>query len=275
MRMQNASRSLYVAALLLAWLPQSLSAAAPDTPQVLYQQAEQAASAGDHASAVRLLGQAIEQDPKFARAWYLRGREHFRLGKFKESCDDFDEYLRLEPAAASRQWERGISLYYAGRFADGARQFELYQTYHDNDVENSVWRYLCMARAESVDKAQAAMLPIADDRRPPMMQIYDLYRGKLTPEELLAAAEAPTADPARAKSQRFYAHLYLGLWHEAAGDARQAEKYLKLAAANDSPNPYINRYMWDVARVHVEQLASGSREAEKDRQSQRGAQSDE
>jgi hypothetical protein len=58
----------------------------------------------------------------------------------------------------------------------------------------------------------------------------------------------------RKKSQEFYAHLYIGLWHEAAGDAAESAKHLRLAAAIAVPNPQINRYMWDVARVHVERL---------------------
>ena len=35
---------------------------------------------------------------------------------------------------------------YAGEFAKGAKQFVDYQTFHSQDVENSAWRYLCVAR---------------------------------------------------------------------------------------------------------------------------------
>ena len=95
-----------------------------------------------------------------ATAYYLRGRENFRLGEIKKSVADFDKYVELRPRLESRQWERGIAYYYAGEFKKGAEQFELYQTYHDNDVENSVWRYLCIARSVGVDKARSVMLPI-------------------------------------------------------------------------------------------------------------------
>ena len=91
---------------------------------------------------------------------------------------DFDKYVELKPDAESRQWERGISYYYAGEFAKGAKQFELYQTYHDQDVENSVWRYLCVAREGGVEKAQANMLPIENDRRIPMMQSTTSIAGR-------------------------------------------------------------------------------------------------
>jgi lipoprotein NlpI len=155
--------------------------------------------------------------------------------------------VELSPKQESRQWERGIALYYAGEYERGAKQFELYQTFHDNDVENSAWRYLCVARDKGVAEAQKTMLPIKDDRRVPMMQIYDLYRGKLTPDDVLAAVEKNAAGDREKNSGLFYAHLYIGLWHEAAGKADLAAKHIAAAEKHK-----IGHYMYDVARVHGE-----------------------
>src|SRR5262245_56457512 len=199
---------------------------AQDPLDDLLQQATAAAEKGDHDRAIVLLSDVITKDPKRAIAWYLRGRANFCAGKVAESVTDFDKYVQLSPQAESRQWERGIAYYYAGEFAKGAKQFELYQTYHDQDVENSVWRYLCVAKSEGLEKAQANMLPIDDDRRVPMMQIYDLYRGKLKPEDVLKAAEAGNPTKEVLNTRLFYAHLYLGLWHEAAGHAADARKHI-------------------------------------------------
>jgi len=182
-------------------------------------------------------------------AWYLRGREHFRAGKIAESVADFDKYVQLEPQAENKQWERGISYYYAGDFAKGAKQFEDYQKFHDQDVENSVWRYLCIARSSGVEKARATLLPITSDPRVPMMQIYGLYQGKLKPDEVLAAANASPPNRELHNQRVFYAHLYIGLWHEAAGQADEAKKHILEAEKHK-----IAHYMWDVARVHAERL---------------------
>jgi len=72
----------------------------------------------------------------------LRGSEHFRAGRFAESVADFDAEIKLDPRRSPWHWKRGISLYYLGRYADGAKQFEGYQTVDGNDVENAVWRFL-------------------------------------------------------------------------------------------------------------------------------------
>src|SRR6478609_6014655 len=127
----------------------------PQDSEQLLQQATEAAQRGEHERSIRLLTRAIDGDAKLAIAWYLRGRENFKAGKIDESVADFDQYVQLDPAAENRQWERGISYYYAGQFAKGAKQFEDYQKFHDQDVENSVWRYLCVARASGVEKARA------------------------------------------------------------------------------------------------------------------------
>jgi lipoprotein NlpI len=215
----------------------------------LLQQATQASQRGDHEQAIARLSEAIDKNPMSARAWYLRGRAHFCAEKIAESVADFDKYVQLMPQAKASQWERGISLYYAGDFAKGAKQFEEYQSFHDQDVENSVWRYLCVARTEGVEKAQTNMLPITRDPRVPMMQIYELYRGKLKPGDVLTAAEANPPNRETRNLRLFYAHLYIGLWHEAAGRADEAKQHILKAEQHK-----IGHYMWNVAHVHAQRL---------------------
>ena len=203
-----------------------------------------------YAKAVADFSEMIRLDPKGAEAYYWRGRENFKAGNIDASVADFDKYVELRPKAESRQWERGISDYYAKKFKKGAKQFELYQTYHDNDVENSTWRYLCMARTEGVEAARKVMLPIENDRRVPMMKIFDLYRGKARPQDVLAAARAGEPSKEQLHRRLFYAHLYLGLYYEVDGKAELAKKHITLAADKFM----IEHYMGDVARIHAAML---------------------
>lgn len=231
----------------------SLTVVAQDAEQLL-QQATEAAQRGEHERSIQLLTRAIESDSKLAIAWYLRGRENFRAGRIDESVADFDQYVKLEPAAENRQWERGISLYYAGQFAKGAKQFEDYQKFHDQDVENSVWRYLCVAREEDVEKAKTTLLRITNDPRVPMMEIFAMYQGKLKPEDVLAAAEKNPPNRELLNQRLFYAHLYIGLWYEAAGKAAEAKKHIL-----ESEKHKIAHYMWDVAHVHTARLREAAK----------------
>jgi lipoprotein NlpI len=213
------------------------------------QQALQAAQENKSQDAVALLNEVIKEQPDLADAYYVRGREHFRIGEIDKSLADFNKLVQLKPKLEPQQWERGITAYYAGKYELGAKQFELYQTYHDQDVENSVWRYLCVVPTEGVEKARQNMLPISDDKRVPMMDIYEMYRGNKTPEEVMAAAKAGSPGPEKLKTQLFYANLYVGLYYESLGKPDLAKPHILDAAKNR-----IGHYMGDVAVIHAKRM---------------------
>ena len=85
-----------------------------------------------------------------------------------------------------------------------------------------------------------------------MRQIYDLYAGKLKPEDVMKAAQAGTPSPRELNTRLFYPHLYLGLYYEAAGKKELARKHIGKAADDHK----IGHYMWDVAHVHANILRS-------------------
>ena len=258
----------------------SPSARAGEAPAEALQAADQALRNGDPTAAVRLATALLADHPKDSRLFFLRGQAreaareflpavadytaglqispkvafgyqsrggvYFRLGRFAESIADFDTFIALSPGQAPHHWQRGISLYYAGRFEDGRKQFELHQTVNSQDVENAVWHFLCVARASGLEKARASLIPIQRDTRVPMMQVHALFAGKALPADVLKAAEAGAAPPGDAGNRRLYAHLYLGLYHEAIGETKLAREHILKAAETTA-----DHYMADVARVHA------------------------
>jgi len=197
--------------------------------------------------AVKDLDRALALDPTAALAYYHRGTENFKLGRIKESAADFDKFADLAPDQAPKLWQRGISLYYAGRYEDGQRQFELHQTVNSNDVENAVWHFLCVARRGGIDKARAALLKVESDPRVPMMQIYALYAGKGSAEEVMKAATSGKSSPTELNERMFYAHLYLGLYFDMAANEKMAREHIFQAADLFQ----VESYMGDVARIHA------------------------
>jgi lipoprotein NlpI len=184
-----------------------------------------------------------------AETYHQKGLDYFKEGKFKESVDAFNKYLQLKPERKPSHWQRGISFYYAGQFKEGQEQFEGYQTFDSNDVENAVWRYLCMVPLVGKKMAQEDLLKIGADKRVPMRQVYDLFAGKLKPDDVLTAATNGNPGEEQLNSRLFYAHLYLGLYYESEKDAKRALEHLEIAT-----NHRIGHYMWDVARVHRDVL---------------------
>ncbi|MGF1581621.1 MAG: hypothetical protein ACFCD0_20015 [Gemmataceae bacterium] len=192
----------------------------------------------------------IKLAPKLSQAYQARGAERFKLGNFKGSVEDFDRYLKLKPKERPQHWMRGISLYYAKDYKEGKLQFEGYQTFDSTDVENAVWRYLCMVPVVGKKQAQADMLKIDGDDRIPMSQVYKMFAGKTEPEDVLKAAKAGEPSKAQLNQRLFYAHLYIGLYYVSEGKTELGYKNLNLATENYP----IGHYMWDVARVHRDVL---------------------
>jgi lipoprotein NlpI len=191
---------------------------------------------------VTVVGAAVAQKPEQPpQVVFERAVADFQAGRITEAAAGFDNLARLVPNAAPQLWQRGIALYYAGRYHDCREQFESHRTVNPNDVENAAWHYLCVARAESPAKARAALLPVGPDARAPMREIYDMFRGTMKPEEVLTAAgNQPAA--------QFYAHLYLGLYFESHGDRQRTLEHLTIAASDQYK---MGGYMHGVARVHL------------------------
>lgn len=185
-----------------------------------------------------------------ARAYLKRGMQRFRANQIVESIADFDRVEELEPAAGPHLWQRGISQYYAEKFADGQRQFESHKAVNRHDVENATWHFICVARQNGVEAARKVLIPIntARDTRVPMAEVFQLYAGNGSPDAVLEAAKKAATEQAL-----MYAHLYLGLYFEVAGDEEKAQMHIeKSASAKLKDN-----YMHDVAKIHLLQRGWG------------------
>lgn len=192
-------------------------------------------------------------------AYYHRGRWHFQNGDAKNSVADFDKFLELAPQQTNSLWERGISLYYTGDYKEGAEQFVQYQSYHNADVENAVWRYFCQQKFDSKQKCRKDMLPIEGDRRVGMMEIYRLFKGESTPEKVMLEVEGARTKGATKRNDLMHAHLYLSMFYDANGEMEKAKEHIDLAVKQFENG----HYMWSVAVMHQKHLAKLAREKAK------------
>jgi len=222
----------------------------PERPEAYLFRARMHEQARRFRLAIEDYTEAIRLRPKLPQGYQGRGAAHFKLGEIEAALRDFDRVIELLPEQEPYHWQRGIAYYYAGQFQKGKRQFELYQRVRANDVENAVWHFLCNARLSGFEQAREELLSIKNDPRAPMMEIYDLFRGTGSGQEVIAAADA--ASPAGHRHAPFSARLYLSLYHEARGDEQKARELMlqarELGSAFDA-----GHYMVEVARVHIQQ----------------------
>jgi lipoprotein NlpI len=237
-----ASTAVMVAALLAS--PFAASPAGPVTSAVPVVSASVSASAS---AAPRAPAQPRSTEAQTALS---RAEADFLAGRVDESVRGFDRVVELVPSAAPQLWQRGIALYYVGRFQDCRTQFESHRKVNPDDVENPAWHFLCVARLESPARAKAALLPVGPDQRTPMREVYQMFQGTLPPEKVLAAA-------AESLSGRFYAELYVGLYYEALGNDALALKHLTVAASDRFAR--VGGYMYTVAKLHPRVRAASAR----------------
>ena len=191
-------------------------------------------------SELQRLTRYLDTDLHQPKVYIERGMTYFKLGHIAEAIADFDRAEHLNPALTPYLWQRGLAYYYARRFADGAKQFEVDLTVNKHDVEETVWRYLCQAQLQSVQVAREGLLPVQNDSRPVMGWIYKLFAGGCHTETVLAQYRDA------GQREQFYSHLYVGLYYEAERDEPRARQYITQAAAMQ----IVDDYMGWVAMVH-------------------------
>lgn len=189
---------------------------------------------------LRRWNDTIRLQPNNPHGYIRRGMVYFQLGNIEESIQDFDQAEKIDYRITPYLWQRGLSYYYAERFAEGAKQFEIDLTVNAQDVEETVWRYLCIARLSGVTEARNTLLPVRNDPRKIMRSVYDLFAGNCTVDDVLKVGES------EGKKGNFYSHLYLGLYYEAENNFDLAKSYI-VKAADDYQ---IDDYMWYLAVVH-------------------------
>lgn len=172
-----------------------------------------------------------------------RGMARFIENEVEASVEDFDAVLQLEPRQSPYLWQRGLSLYYLERFADGAKQFRDDVAVNPNDTEESIWALLCEARLLGFHEARRNMLHVGLDGRPVMRAAYELFSGEGSLGGLKSAALASPHD-------EFYSLLYQGLFHEAQGEEQEARGAV-LAATQSLYGVQSEDYMAALAKVHA------------------------
>jgi len=182
----------------------------------------------------------INLQPNNVNAYVHRGMVYFKLGKIAESIQDFDHAEKLDIQITPYLWQRGLSYYYAERFTEGVKQFETDLTVNAQDVEETVWRYLCIARLSGATEARNFLLSVKNDPRKIMKSIYDLFAGNCTIDDVLNVGKLAGL------KGKFYSHLYLGLYYEAENNLELAQEYIVKAADEYK----IDDYMWYLAVVH-------------------------
>lgn len=153
------------------------------------------------------------------------------------------------PALGAYDWQRGLSLYYAEQYAEGAKQFRYDIAANPQDAEEIIWTLMCDSKILGYEKALEVMPKLPKiDRRPVMRTVYDLFTGKIPEKNLLELGNVGGSNSKN--GDYFYSRLYLSLYREANGDAILSKEFM-LDAVDSYYGKYSTDYMAAVAKVHL------------------------
>lgn len=198
----------------------------------------------------------IDKSPKTVDLYSRRGDANFFRANFTEAVADFEKMVELQPDLDTSHWRKGIAYFYAKRYKEAARQFEIYHSFDNVDRENGIWRYLSQTMALGREKAREGLLKYEKDDREPFPDVYRLFSGELSGEEVLKHIHDAKLAPRDREQRLFYAELYVGLNDFVEGRKDSAERHLAEAVRNNwgakaggGPG-----WMWNVGRVHHDLL---------------------
>lgn len=196
--------------------------------------------------------------PASSQSPVRQGMSLFANNKVEEAISVYDQMIQEKPAVKPYLWQRGLALYYADRFTDGAEQFAADVAVNPNDTEEQIWHLLCLAQVKSgLAAARKSALTVGTDRRPVMRSAQALFLGKADDGDLQTYAQKGS------DGDQFYANLYLGLYGEATGDAAVARKRISQAVAGKyARGSGASDPMVELAKVHLQRRGWADAKAE-------------
>jgi lipoprotein NlpI len=201
---------------------------------------------------------AIKENPQLVRGWSGRGDMRLFLGDFKGAKSDFEKMIQLDPSLEVSHWRLGIAYFYLKEYDKAARQFEIYHNYDAIDRENGIWRFMSQFKSKGLRTAREGLLTYKKDDRPPYPLLYEMFAGRLKPDEVFTEIEKVNYPENYRNRVLFHATLYVGIYLELVeGNKEMAGNLLRKAFENKYGRA-TGTYMWQVARLHYFQLLARS-----------------
>ena len=225
------------------------------------------------------------------------GMAAFAANHVEQSIEIYDALIRQDRTRTPYLWQRGLALYYAGRYAEGATQFANDVAVNPNDTEEQIWHLLCLSKMDdiaSLSNARPQKLTVGTDRRPVMRLVQQLFLTDTTNSnsnsnsnsnnnnnnnntnttDNAATTPPPLSDTERTLRQMvtvtdrtttaslgnpFYAALYLSLYYESCNRDALAQQFMLTALETDYARSVMGRRdpMVDVATVAVQRRGWG------------------
>ncbi|MBN1087154.1 lipoprotein NlpI [Erwinia aphidicola] len=211
--------------------------------QLLYERGVLYDSLGSRALARNDFSQALSIRPDMPEVFNYLGIYLTQAGNFDAAYEAFDSVLELDPTYNYARLNRGIALYYGGRFK--LAQDDLLAFYQDdpNDPFRSLWLYLT-EREINADQAKVSLKQRYDKAVKDQWgwNIVEFYLGDISEKTLMERLQADATDNTSLAEHLSETNFYLGKYYLSLGEKDNAEALFKLTVANNVHNFVEHRY---------------------------------
>lgn len=211
--------------------------------QLLYERGVLYDSLGLRALARNDFSQALSVRPDMPEVFNYLGIYLTQAGNFDAAYEAFDSVLELDPTYNYARLNRGIALYYGGRFK--LSQDDLLAFYQDDpdDPFRSLWLYLT-EREINADQAKVSLRQRYDKAVKEQWgwNIVEFYLGDISEKTLMEHLQEDATDNTSLAEHLSETNFYLGKHYLSLGEKDNAEALFKLTVANNVHNFVEHRY---------------------------------
>ena len=205
------------------------------------------------------LTKKIREDPLTVSGFSSRGDMRLFLGDFGGARVDYEKMIELKPSLEVSHWRLGIAYFYLEEYEKAARQFQIYHNYDSVDRENGIWRFMSQFKSKGLKTAREGLLKYEKDDRPPYPLLYEMFAGRLPPDEVFTKIEAFNYPPDYRERVLFHATFYVGIYLELVEKKQDIAQNLLKKAFENQYGQSTGTYMWQVARLHYFQMLKKSK----------------
>lgn len=179
--------------------------------QLLYERGVLYDSLGLRALARNDFSQALAIRPDMPEVFNYLGIYLTQAGNFDAAYEAFDSVLELDPTYSYARLNRGIALYYGGRYALAQDDLQAFYQDDPNDPFRSLWLYLAERELNQEQALEALSQRYNKANRSQWgWNIVEFYLGKISEKTLMERLQADATDNTSLAEHLSETDFYLG-----------------------------------------------------------------
>ncbi|WP_407332262.1 lipoprotein NlpI [Enterovibrio sp. 27052020O] len=195
---------------------------------------------------------SLSYNPAQPDVFNILGVYFTQSGLYDAAYEAFDSTLELNEGHQYAERNRGIALYYGGRYDLAVRDLQKHYQDNENDPYRAIWLYLAELEKEGSEQATQAFRARyqASDKQDWGWQLARLYLNDISEQAFFNEIMNTSVDNSQLAERLCEGYFYLAKRYQSQGDLGSAVALYKLAMAGNVYDFVEHRYsMLELSRI--------------------------